>query len=35
MDEILMDLFALSLGGGVVALVLMGGARVTGDRYAA
>ena len=29
MDEILMDLFALSLGGGVVALVLMGVARVT------
>ena len=25
MDECLMDLFALSLGGGVVALVLMGG----------
>ena len=35
MDEILMDLFALSLGGGVVALVLMGVARVTRARYAA
>lgn len=35
MDEILMDLFALSLGGGVVALVLMGVARVTWARYAA
>lgn len=35
MDEILMDLFALSLGGSVVALVLMGVARVTRARYAA
>ncbi|OUP46462.1 M56 family metallopeptidase [Pseudoflavonifractor sp. An187] len=35
MDECLMDLFALSLGGGVVALVLMGVARVTRARYAA
>ena len=35
MDEIMMDLFALSLGGGVVALVLMGVARVTRARYAA
>lgn len=35
MDELLMDLFALSLGGGVVALVLMGVARVTRARYAA
>lgn len=35
MDEILMDLFALSLGGGVVALVLMGVARATRARYAA
>ena len=35
MDECLMDLFALSLGGGVLALVLMGVARVTRARYAA
>lgn len=35
MDECLMDLFALSLGGGVVALVLMGVARLTRARYAA
>ena len=35
MDEILMDLFVLSLGGGVVALVLIGVARVTRARYAA
>lgn len=35
MDECLMDLFALSLGGGVVALVLMGVARVTRTRYGA
>ncbi|MBM6693511.1 M56 family metallopeptidase [Pseudoflavonifractor capillosus] len=35
MDECLMDLFALSLGGGVVTLVLMGVARVTRARYAA
>lgn len=35
MDELLMDLFALSLGGGVVALVLMGVARLTRARYAA
>ena len=35
MDEILMDLFALYLGGGVVALVLMGVARATRARYAA
>lgn len=35
MDECLMDLFALSLGGGVVALILMGVARVTRARYAA
>lgn len=35
MDECLMDLFSLSLGGGVVALVLMGVARVTRARYAA
>lgn len=35
MDEVLMDLFALSLGGGVVTLVLMGVARATRARYAA
>lgn len=35
MDECLMDLFALSLGGGVVALVLMGVARLTRTRYVA
>ena len=35
MDECLMDLFALSLGGGVVALVLMGVARLTRARYGA
>lgn len=35
MDEILMDLVALSLGGGVLALALMGVARVTRARYAA
>ena len=35
MDELLMDLFALSLGGGVVALVLMGVARLTRARYGA
>lgn len=35
MDECLMDLFALALGGGVVALVLMGVARLTRARYAA
>lgn len=35
MDECLMDLFALSLGGGVVALVLVGVARLTRARYAA
>ena len=35
MDECLMDLFALSLGGGVLALALMGVARLTRARYAA
>lgn len=35
MDECLMDLFALSLGGGVLALSLMGVARLTRARYAA
>ena len=35
MGEFLQHLTALSLGGGLVILVLMAAARLTGSRYAA